>query len=63
MELSKKHGRMPVQLWTGRSNRENPRNAGYYSELRTWLQHAILQAEKSRNSRKKDKLLTLLKEL
>ncbi len=63
MELSKKHGSMPMQSWTDRANRENPRAADYYSELRTWLQHAIIQAEKSKNSRKKDKLLTMLREL
>jgi hypothetical protein len=63
MELTKKQGSMPMQSWTSRANRENTRNADYYSELRTWLQHAILQAEKSRDSSKKDKLLTLMREL
>ena len=63
MELARKQGSMPAQSWTGRANREDSRNEDYYSELRTWLQHAILQAEKSKDSSKKDKLLTLLREL
>ncbi len=63
MELSKKHGSMPAQSWIGRSDGENPRFVDYYSELRTWLQHAIIQAEKRKDSGKRDKLLTLLREL
>jgi hypothetical protein len=36
---------------------------GFYPELRSWVQHAILEAEKNGNFEKKDQLLSLLKEL
>jgi len=37
--------------------------ADYYPELRTWVQHAIVEAEKSKNHAKKDQFIDLLNDL
>ena len=35
----------------------------HYSELRSWVQRAILEAERNKDFNKKDQLLSLLKDL
>jgi hypothetical protein len=37
--------------------------ADFYPELRSWVQHAILEAEKNRDFSKKDQFLELLEDL
>ena len=63
MELAEKHDTRPAQSWVNRAYRKGPSNVDYCSELRSWLQHAILEAEKNKDSNKKDELLVLLKGL
>jgi hypothetical protein len=63
MELADKHVSMPAQSWTSRAERKCPPKVDYYSELRSWVQHGILEAEKNKDYNKKDQLLSLLKDL
>jgi hypothetical protein len=63
MELADKQVSTPTQSWTSRAERRHPPKIDYYSELRSWVQRAILEAEKTKDFNKKDQLLILLKEL
>jgi hypothetical protein len=63
MELIDNKASTPAQSWTNRAERTHLPKVDYYSELRSWLQRAILEAEKTKNFDKKDQLLTLLKDL
>jgi hypothetical protein len=48
---------------TKKADRMHQPKADYYPELRSWVQHAILEAEKNRDLNKKDQFLELLKDL
>jgi hypothetical protein len=63
MELADKYLSTSAQPWTSGAERKHPPKVDYYSELRSWLQHAILEAEKSKDFNKRDRLLSLLKDL
>lgn len=63
MELADKQVSTPTQSWTNRAEKRHPPKIDYYSELRSWVQRAILEAEKTKDFNKKDQLLILLKEL
>jgi len=63
MELTDNRASKSAQSWTNRVERSHLPKADYYSELRSWLQRAILEAEKTKNFNKKDQLLILLKDL
>jgi len=63
MELAEKRETTSAQTWTSRAERKHPDRLAYYSELRSWLQRAVIDAEKTRNFNKKDQLLILLKDL
>jgi len=63
MELTERHENMPSRSWTRRADKKYLPDADYCSELRSWLQHAILEAEKNKNFDKKDELIILLREL
>jgi len=63
MELAGKHVNCPPRSWINRAERKHPKKADYYSELRTWLQHGIMEAEEKEDFSKKGRLLSLLKEL
>lgn len=63
MELLNKPLGSSSQSWSRRAARRHSPKVEYYSELRTWLQRAILEAEKNKDFEKKDQLLDLLKEL
>jgi hypothetical protein len=63
MELVNKQVSTPAQSRTNRVERRHPPKVDYYSELRSWVQHAILEAEKNKDFNKKDQLLSLLKDL
>lgn len=52
-----------ARSWTRRAERRHPSRVEYYSELRSWIQRAIIEAEKSEDLDKKDQLLNLLKDL
>jgi len=63
MELVDKQVSTPTQSWINRAERRHSRKIDYYSELRSWVQRAMLEAEKNNDFNKKDKLLSLLKDL
>jgi len=63
MKISNKHSSKPVQSWTNRAKSRHQLRAGYNSELRDWVQHVILEAEKNKDFKKKDQFLSLLKDL
>jgi len=63
MELTENKATTPTQSWTNKAEKRHQPEADYYSELRSWLQHAIIEAEKTKNINKKDQLLILLKDL
>lgn len=63
MEVLEEKPNRSTRMWTRRAENEHSTRLDYYGELRSWVQHAILEAEKNRNSEKKDQLLSLLKEL
>jgi len=63
MELVNKQVSTPTQSWISKAERRHPPKIDYYSELRSWVQRAILEAEKNKDFNKKDQLLTLLKDL
>jgi hypothetical protein len=62
METLEKHGDKSTQSWTKRMQK-HPREEDYYPELRRWVQHSIMEAEKNKDFHKKDQLLDLLRDL
>ncbi len=51
------------QSWVKRADAMHPHRIDYSSELRNWVQHVIIEAEKSNNSTKVDHFLKLLRDL
>ena len=52
-----------TQSWINKVERRHPPKVDYHSELRDWVQHVILEAEKNKDFKKKDQFLSLLKDL
>jgi len=63
MELTNEQACTPTQSCTSGMERRNSSKVDYYSELRIWVEHAILEAERNKNFSKRDELLSLLKDL
>jgi len=63
MELVDKQISKPAQSWPSRAERRHSPKVEYYSELRSWVQQVILEAEKNKDFDKKDQFLSLLEEL
>ena len=63
MKLGNKPLIRSAQSWIKRVEREHQPKVDYHSELRDWVQHVILEAEKNNDFKKKDQFLTLLKDL
>ena len=63
MELVDKQISKPAQNWPSRAERRHSPKVEYYSELRSWVQQVILEAEKNKDFDKKDQFLSLLEEL
>jgi hypothetical protein len=63
MELVEKQRSAAAQSWSNRADRRHPTKTDYSSELRSWVQHALLQAEETKDFGKKGKFLSLLKDL
>jgi hypothetical protein len=63
MEIVEKKSNKSARSWTNRAEHRHSFKTGFYPELRSWVQHAIMEAEKRGNFEKKDQLLDLLKEL
>jgi hypothetical protein len=52
-----------TQSWIKRRDRNPQIKVGLHSEPRDWMQHAIIEAEKSTDFKKKDQFLSLLEDL
>jgi hypothetical protein len=63
VELVDKKVNTPTQSWMSRAGRRHLPTIDYYSELRSWLQRAMIEAEKKKDFNKKDQLLSLLRDL
>ncbi len=63
MELVNKETNKSAQAWTNRSQRRHVPRVDYYSELKSWVQHVIREAEKRKDFDKKDRFLSLLNDL
>jgi hypothetical protein len=63
MELTDNKTNTSAKSWANRVEGGHLPKVDYYSELRSWLQLAILEAEKTKNFNKRDQLLILLKDL
>jgi hypothetical protein len=63
MELVNKRTNTAVRSWSNRAGRKSPAVEDYSSELRSWVQRAILDAEETKDFGKKDRFLSLLKDL
>jgi len=63
MELANKQLSRSAQSWIKRVERMHQPKLDYHYELRDWVQHVILEAEKNKDFKKKDQFLSLLKDL
>ena len=63
MKLANKQLSRSAQSWINGVERRHPPNVGYHSELRDWVQHVIIEAEKNKDFKKKEQFLSLLKDL
>jgi hypothetical protein len=63
MELVNKHVNNAARSWKNRAERRSPAIVDYSSELRSWVQCAILDAEETKDFNKKGKFMSLLEDL
>jgi hypothetical protein len=63
MELVDKQMSIAARSWSNRVDRRRPTKVDYSSELRSWVQLAILEAEEMKDFSKKGKFLSLLEDL
>jgi hypothetical protein len=63
MKSANKQVSTPVKSWTCKVEGRHIPKVDHYSELRSWVQRAILEAERNEAFNKKDQLLSLLKDL
>jgi hypothetical protein len=63
MKLKNTQLNRATQSWIKRRDRKPQIKVGLHSEPRDWMQHAIVEAEKSTDFKKKDQFLSLLEDL
>ena len=63
MKSVDKQSMRSARSWISRVERKHQPKVDYHSELRDWVQHVILEAEKNKNFKKKGQFLSLLKDL
>jgi len=63
MELVKKQMSTAARSWNNRADRRHPAKVDYSSELRSWVQCVILDAEEMKDFNRKGKFLSLLENL
>jgi ribosomal protein S20 len=63
MRLMDEQTSMPVQSRISSAEKKRLRRVDYRSELRSWVQQVILEAEKNKDVNKRDQFLVLLSEL
>lgn len=62
MESTNKQASTPVRSWSSRAGIRHPPRVDY-AELKVWVQHATVEAEKNKDFDKKYQFLILLKDL
>ncbi len=63
MKSTEKQLDRSAHSWINKVERRHPHNVDYDSELRDWLQHVILEAEKNNNFKKRTQFLSFLEDL
>jgi hypothetical protein len=63
MSLEKMQSNTQTRSSNRKADRRQASKMDYHSELRTWVQNVLLEAEKNQDSKKSDMFLSLLKEL
>ena len=63
MSLEKMQSNNKTRSWNRKADRTRTSKVDYNSELRAWVQHALLEAERNQDSKKSAQFLSLLKEL
>jgi len=63
MKSANKQSSRSAQSWISRVKGRPPPKADYNYELRDWLQHVVMEAEKDRDFKKKEQFLKLLENL
>jgi phosphatidylinositol kinase/protein kinase (PI-3 family) len=63
MESTNEQASTPAHSWNSRAERKHLPKVDYYAELNTWVQRAILEAEKDKDFNKKNQFLVLLRDL
>ena len=63
MKFANKQLSRSAQSWINRVEIRHQPKVDYHSELRDWVQHVIMEAEKNNNFKKKDQFLILLEDL
>jgi len=63
MNLERMQSNSQTGPWKRKADKSKASKMDYYSELRAWVQHALLEAERSQDSKKSEQFLSLLKEL
>lgn len=63
MTMENKQLDNPKQPWIGRADAMHSTGNRYSSELRSWVQHVIMEAERNNNPTKVDQFLKLLRDL
>jgi predicted RNA-binding protein with RPS1 domain len=63
MSLEKMQSNSQTRSCKRRADRRQASMTDYHSELRAWVQHALLEAERNQDSKKSERFLSLLKEL
>jgi hypothetical protein len=63
MKSADKHVSTAARSWSNRADRRHSAIVDYSSELRSWVQCAILDAEEMKDFDKKGRFLSLLEDL
>lgn len=63
MKLKNTQLSRPAQSWIKIGERKPQIKVGLHSELREWVQHVIMEAEKNQDFKKKEQFLSLLEDL
>jgi len=63
MSLEKIQSNSKLQSWSRRADVTRASKVDYHSELRAWVQHALLEAERNQDAKRSAQFLSLLKEL
>lgn len=63
MEMENKQLNKSTQSWIKKIERKDLSKSDYHSELKNWMECVILQAEKDKDFKKKNRFASLLEDL